>query len=254
MNDPVGAASPASGPLVFARFALPPNQQGYCGPSSSPLAEYLEAGVDDGGLASLAQAFEGAWPYLHLIAVQSGIGDPLDRGVVEGYWLGSALASAVDVSALGNSMRDRFYPRRGWAGLSDGFSVHGGDPTHAYHVFNVYPWLGLLRSGLLEPGVEVLDRCRIRWGRVLETSPSGVFVLSRRLEFSNGILGLGSEIVEVVEAVPGLADLAIGDDVALHWGWVCARLSGHQLQDLKRSHARALRLANSSGASHQTVG
>ncbi len=254
MNHPIGGASAATGPLVFARFALPPNQQGYCGPSSSPLAEYLEAGIDDGGLAPLAQVFEGAWPYLQLIAVQSGIGDPLDRRVVEGYWLGSTLASTIDVSALGNSMRDRFSPRRGWTGLSDGFSVHGGDPTHAYHVFNVYPWLGLLRSGLLEPGLEVLDRCRIRWGRVLGMDPAGILVSSRRLEFSNGILGLGSETVEVVAAVPGLTDLSIGDDVALHWGWVCAGLAGHQLQDLKSSHANALRLANLSGASRQVVG
>ena len=58
---------------------------------------------------------------------------------------------------------------------------------------------------------------------------------------------------QVVAAVPGLSDLSIGDDVALHWGWVCARLPAHQLQDLKSSHAKALRLANLSGASRQVV-
>lgn len=242
------------GPFVFARFALPPNEQGYCGPSNSPLAEYLHESNDDGGLGELAKAFEGAWPYLQLIAMQSGIGDPLDRRVVEAYWLGGSLGSTIDISAFGESMRDRFSSRSGWPGLSDGLSSFGGEPTHAYHVFNVYPWLGMLRSGILEPGLDVLDRCRIRWGRVTTVGPFGITVTSRRLAFDAGSLFLGPESVEVVTAVPGLAGLSVGDDVALHWGWACARLDRHQLDHLRTSHASALRLANRTAASRDLAG
>ena len=39
-----------------------------------------------------------------------------------------------------------------------------GAPQHSLHVFAVYPWLGLLRGGMDGPPLEVLDRCRIRWG------------------------------------------------------------------------------------------
>ena len=47
------------------------------------------AGTDDRGLRALAQQFAGAWPYLELIAPATGLADPLDRRVVEAYWVGS---------------------------------------------------------------------------------------------------------------------------------------------------------------------
>lgn len=81
------AGPPLAGPLLFVRYAYPPNSLGYCGPADSrAFYEYGAAGVVDRGLVELAQAFHGAWPYLELIAGASGIADPLDRRVVEAYW------------------------------------------------------------------------------------------------------------------------------------------------------------------------
>ena len=37
----------------------------------------------------MAREFAGAWPYLELIAHGTGLDDPLDRRVVEAYWVGS---------------------------------------------------------------------------------------------------------------------------------------------------------------------
>jgi len=34
---------------------------------------------------------------------------------------------------------------------------------HSFHVFAVYPWLGLLRAGNEGAPLEILDCCRIRW-------------------------------------------------------------------------------------------
>ena len=60
---------PASGALRFARYAYPPNELGYCGPDASrQLLEQVSAGVDDHDLHRLLRGFEGAWPYLQLIA------------------------------------------------------------------------------------------------------------------------------------------------------------------------------------------
>ena len=62
------------GPLLFARYAYPPNALGYCGPQDHrALLEYAAAGVVDRGLRELAQGFDGAWPYLRLIAEAAGI-------------------------------------------------------------------------------------------------------------------------------------------------------------------------------------
>jgi hypothetical protein len=56
------------GPLMFVRYAYPPNALGYCGPADfAAFREYAVAGVVDRGLVQLAQAFAGAWPYLELI-------------------------------------------------------------------------------------------------------------------------------------------------------------------------------------------
>ena len=104
-------AEPAAvpGPVLFARYAFPPNSHGFCGPADSgSFFEYGVAGVDDGGLRALAQQFAGAWPYLQLIAAATGLDDPLDRRVVEAYWVGSPRLDRVGTRAVGDSMEDRF--------------------------------------------------------------------------------------------------------------------------------------------------
>ena len=72
----------------------------------------------------------------------------------------------------------------------------GGVPQHNFHVFAVYPWLGLLRAGMDGPPLEVLDRCRIRWGHVEAVTGDHVTVRSRRLRFEDSRLTLGAEQIE----------------------------------------------------------
>ena len=86
------SAGPTSGPVLFARYAFGPNRLGYCGPDAvEELFGEGTIGGDDGALRELARSFEGAWPYLELIARANGLADPLDRRVVEAYWLGNPL-------------------------------------------------------------------------------------------------------------------------------------------------------------------
>ena len=105
-----------SGPTLFARFAYPLNALGYCGTDEHrTLLEYAASGAVDGDLRSLARGFDGAWPYLELIAAANGIGDPLDRRVVEAYWIGNDLLQRVPLSLLATSLQARF---RGPGGAS----------------------------------------------------------------------------------------------------------------------------------------
>ena len=47
------------GPVLFARYAFPPNFHGYCGPGDhDAFFHYGVAGADDRGLRALAQQFE----------------------------------------------------------------------------------------------------------------------------------------------------------------------------------------------------
>ena len=241
---------PIAGPLLFARYAYPPNERGYCGPADSrSLLEYGSAGVVDDGLTTLAQGFTGAWPYLQLIAAGSGISDPLDHRVVEAYWVGNSLLDTVDVTALAHSLRDRFGPRTGssWSYLAETIPA-GAMPHHSFHVFGIYPWVGMLRGEHGDHPLEVLDRCRIRCGRVVSVFGDAVVVRSRPLVFDGLKLHLGPEMEET--AIAGLdgygfvGDLQPGEWVALHWDWVCDRITERQRRNLARYTQHHVNMTN----------
>ncbi len=240
----------ASGPTLFARFAYPPNSLGYCGPDEHrTLLEYAASGVVDGDLRSLARGFDGAWPYLELIAAANGIGDPLDRRVVEAYWIGNDLLEHVPLSLLATSLEARFRGPAGrdWSPLSE---VITAAPLlqHGFHVFAVYPWVGLMRGADGGEPLRVLDRCRVRWGRVDGISGDRATVRVRPLSWDGRMLALGPSAIEsalIARDGYGLAGpLQPGDAVALHWEWVCDRLSPRQLASLRAVTASHLDLVN----------
>jgi hypothetical protein len=240
-----------SGPQLFARFAYPPNALGYCGPPDPrALLEQATAPSVDAGLRAAAVRFEGAWPYLQLIAAAAGLDDPLDRRVVEAYWVGNDLLDRVDARLLLRSLDDRFGPRvgHGVERLSAPV-VLGARPHHNFHVFAVYPWLGLIRSGTVDKPLEVLDHCRIRWGRVEAVLDDRVVVTSRPVRWDGHAVVLGEARREhALASVDGLSlapQLTVGDWCALHWDWVCARLSLGQVVQLSRWTDRVLTAVNS---------
>lgn len=239
----------SSGALRFVRYAFPPNLLGYCGPEDhSALFEYGTAGVVDGGLRALARDFDGAWPYLELIAGAGGR-DPLDDAVVEAYWIGGDLLRAVDTTAFGNSIEDRFRGRAGtsWSAVGDAIAA-GALPDHAFHVFCVYPWVGLMRTGVTGEPLRVLDRCRIRSGRVVAVDGDVAVVAVRPLVLDGDRLLLGAEQVERLPWASGgasmTAGISVGDRVTMHWDWVCERVSAAAAKRLELGTAAALALAN----------
>lgn len=250
LADPPGG--PVPGPLLFARYAYPPNQLGFCGPADTgALLQYAAAGQVDRGLVELARSFAGAWPYLELIAGSTGIGDPLDPRVVEAYWVGNPLLDRVGTTAVGNSMEDRFRRRTGarsFSYLAEGVQA-GGVPHHSFHVFGVYPWVGLLGDDRkASHALTVLDRCRIRWGQVVRCAGDQAVVRSRPLTWDGRRLAFGpaaeETVTRAVDGVAMLSDLAPGDWVSLHWYWVCDRLSRRQLATLRYYTVRQLAITN----------
>jgi hypothetical protein len=231
------------GPALFGRYAFPPNVLGYCGPADTGLTEELVSVEASAELARVVQQFEGAWPYLELIGGCTGR-DPLDAKVVEAYWIGNDLLDGIDTLVWGNSIDDRFRDRSGtrWAALSSG--IAGGRPNHAFHVFCVYPWVGLLASGYADHALEVIEQCRIRWGSVLAISDSEVTVESRPLTWDGEFLSLGSVRHETVRQSILDTNCSIGDVVALHWDYVCDVLSPPQLSHLKGQTQLHLDLVN----------
>lgn len=249
-----GAA--VAGPVLFARFAYPPNSLGYCGPADAEaLRGYATAGVPGRGLVALARQFAGAWPYLCLIGAASGRADPLDTAVVDAYWVGNRLLDRVPARLFAAHLADRFEDqarsmgRRGFDDLAT-LAVLGAVPHHNFHVFAVYPWVGMLRAGYAEEPLRVLNSCRVRWGRVVAVRDAVAEVAAQPLAWDGRALRLGPPRTEWarVASVAGGGTLApavrAGDVVALHWDWVCDVLAPRRLEALRRYTGRLLRLTN----------
>jgi hypothetical protein len=247
------------GPLLFARYAYPPNALGLCGAEESrTLLEYGSANESDAGLAELARAFEGAWPYLTLIAGANGIRDPLDPRVVEAYWVGNSLLEGVSSHALAHHVEDRFKGRvgRSWERIVDAVAA-GAVPHHTFHVFAVYPWLGLLRTGNVAQPLSVLDRCRITPALVETVDGETVTVLAPSLRWDGKTLALGPwQRRSARTQADGLGFVAptTGDWVSLHWDFVCDRLTPAQAATLLRASRRALAAANHSTGAAAVLG
>jgi hypothetical protein len=245
------------GAQLFVRYAYPPNARGSCGPpDSDALLHYGQNGITDQGLRELAKGFAGAYPYLELIAGSTGIHDPLDRRVVEAYWVGNSLLDSVGIRNMGNSMEDRFRARTGqqFPHLVEGV-LAGGVPHHSFHVFEIYPWLGLLRDERrYATALNVLDRCRIRWGQVCGIAGDEAVVRSPQLVWDGTFLSVGDPVVETAKfAVAGtgfVEQLKVGDVVSLHWDWVCDVLTPRGLRQLQHFTARHLEIANK-GVEHR---
>jgi hypothetical protein len=239
---------------VFARYAHPPNVLGYCGPSDpNELITATSSERGSQGFAAVARRFAGVWPYLELIAVSNGISDPLEDRVVEAYWIGSTLLEGVPVSSLLDCVRanpdGRMSSRLGRSDL-EGAVLAGGIANHNFHVFAVYPWLALARSGRLDPAMSVLERCCIRSGRVTRVDAGNVEVWTRPVALDGTDLVLGDERLEQVRCSADdlgfVADLVPGDLVSLHWDRVCDRLHQDSFANLQHYTARSLKAVNAS--------
>lgn len=233
-----------SGPELFFRYAQPPNVLGYCGPDQHDSIATASSGVivPVEESVEMAAAFLGAWPYLELIGALTGR-DPLSDRVVEAYWVGNRLLDDIDLNYWGHSVSDRFRAQAGprWPAVEAALN-RGGSPNHAFHVFCVYPWVGLLREGFASPAVDVLNRCRISRGEVVANQDGLVLVRRRPLAWVDHALVEGEPADEVFRSVvPGLT---VGDRVSLHWDYVCQRLEPGQERMLASSHDRHLAIAN----------
>jgi len=232
------------GAQLFLRYAFMPNHLGYCGSEEDrALFEYGVAGTTDPGLIELEQQFEGAYPYLQLIARANKIDDPLDLRVVEAYWLGNELLERVDMGALFRALEERFRGRtkpEDWPWLASKAPA-GARPHHSFHVLDVFPRVGLMQSGAADRVLETIEQCRIRWGRVLRVDGASLLVEVVPLVQRDGKLELGPPRVETVTRwvdgrgfVDGVTE---GADVSVHWGWACDVLTPRQRANLER-HTR----------------
>lgn len=237
------------GHTLFARYAYPPNELGYCGPADPGAAGAA-------AIADHAAEFDGAWPYLQVLADAAGLGDPLDGEVVRTYWVGGELLARVDPRVLLQRLRAEF------GGQATGLLPALADPAgvlahHSFHVFAVYPWIRLLDRDPATP-LRVLQNCRIRWGTVLSVTDEHVRIMSRPLTFTDGDLRLGAPAPELVRWSRDGMSLAArpvpGAAVSAHWDWVCGTLDDTECAALDAATATTLDLVAAARAHHTSRG
>lgn len=224
-----------TGRELFACYAFPPNELGYCGPSDTAQHE----------LASHAEDFDGAWPYLSVIADAAGVADPLDDEVVRNYWVGGVLLDKVDPGDMVARLRSAFTGQV--TGMLDDVPADSALAHHSFHVFVVYPWVRFLDRDPVTP-LRVMQDCRIRWGVVESVDDDHAVIASESLTFGDGVLGLGDLATERVRWRRDGTALAPkpkpGETVAAHWDWVCGTITDAERDALADATRRTLDLVN----------
>jgi len=228
----------SKGHSMFARYAFPPNELGYCGPPGVPEAA---------GLVLHAREFDGAWPYLRAIAEARATDNPLDAEVVASYWLGGPLLDKVDPAMLLARLRIAFTGQ--FTGLLDGLAASPGVLAHhSFHVLVVYPWVRFLGHDPATP-LRVLQNCRIRWGTVGSVVGEHALITCQPLTFNAGTLALDVPVNEWVRWSKDGSSLAPapvpGDTVSAHWNWICGTLNRAETEALTTATQTTLDLVNS---------
>lgn len=239
-----------AGALTFGRYAFAPNQLGYCGPDdNAALFQYVAERTPDQGLVELERRFEGAYPYLCLIAHSNGIADPFDERVVDAYWIGNSLLDGVDAKALHQSMGERFGNRMSGTDFKWLVTKIGAArPHHNFHVFDIYVRTGLMREETARIAVDTMDSCRISWGSVVSVEGAELLVERPELIYLNGKLAISEararRVTRQRDGQGFVDDVRPGDFVSIHWNWACDTLVPAELARLRRATESCLALAN----------
>ena len=98
---------------------------------------------------------------------------------------GTGCSTRSAPQSLARHVEDRFRGRvgRGWQDILDAVAA-GAVPHHSFHVFAVYPWFGLMRTGVVDEPLRVLDQCRTTPAQVQPSTATGREVLAPLLTWT----------------------------------------------------------------------
>lgn len=241
-----------SGLWLAASYGLPPCRLGYCGRGKRKAGETLRRFLlgKEKNLKRVRRALEGfeaLYPYLQLIAQANRRADPLEKEVVEAYWLGNRLLERVKPAAL-KKLITTVFCRPGLltfkqAKQKAAMIRKGALPHHSFHVLV----MGSITGRVSLTG-RLVDVCRIGWGKVEKLSvgspTSPVWVSYQPLLTGKEGFYWGKEKRIKLEREPWIGKLRKGDWVSFHWGRVCQRLTKLQVRNLERYTQRIVNYRN----------
>jgi hypothetical protein len=234
-----------------------PNRLGYCGPDENDvLFDALVRNKPTKELITALKGFQAAFPYLRFIAHSQGIDDPFDYRVVEAYWIGNDLLQNIAPNEFYDHLRKRFHKKFPKEHIKQLLQAQpfAAFPHHALHVFNAFSTMGTAPDSLASANgpddkvAQLMDRCRISWGKVQGYENGSFLVEYEPVLRTNGKLRLGQAVqAEVLAEVQGqkfLDGVKPGDWISSHWGFACTLLSATQVANLRKYTLHDMALAN----------
>lgn len=254
--------SEVEGELFHAKHTLEPNRRGACGPDENPtILEHIYESTTSDRLTSTLTRFEAAYPFIRMIAKSTGR-HPFAREVTEAYWIGNSLLESVEPADFYQFTRQNLAPSRKKAGKMDGPSTAEAKslfrrigsmakPHHTFYVLGMFA-RSSLKSGSEAKLLELMDSCRISWGKVVEVKSSSLVVERPALSMDDHRLILASpqrKEVRYDPQIPSFSDARKGDWVSIHWNFASERLQLRQLANLKKYTALDIEATNLIAAS-----
>jgi len=242
-----------SGLKKAACYSLSSFSLGFCGPqdkaSRKTLFDFAQGKkVSEGKVRNILSKFEAAYSYYKLIAAQNKIKDPFDKKVVEAYWVGNELLKKVTDSDLKKLILTDFC-RPGLLSKGEAKKRASKVPkgTTAHHSFHVLV-LGAV-AGRVKLEGELLDLCRIGWGKVTKIQNSKFKIQNLTVRYKPLALGKKIKLGREVEKEIGwdekiVPNVKVGDWVSFHWAQACEILASKEAKNLEFWTQRTIRLCN----------
>ena len=112
----------------------------------------------------------------------------------------------------------------------------------------MFPKVGLLRAEQADKVLQVMDSCRIRWGRVQERDGDFLVVNIVPLTLVDGKLTFGVARAERITAWRDgrgfVGDVRPEDVVSIHWDWACDVLDADHVARLVGWTQQQVTIAN----------
>jgi hypothetical protein len=224
------------GILLHAKHALMPNKLGYCGPDeNSRLLESLHNRSPNDEVLTTLKRFEAAYPFIRMIAKSTGR-NPFDYDVTEAYWIGNPLLEHVEPAQFFDFAHQGLSSHLDRETAKELFSLLGksAKPHHTFYVLGMYS-KATGSSATDTKLLQLMDSCRISWGKVVEVKERTLLVERDPLTLNDNHLVLaGPQRKEIAydREISPFEKIERGEWVSIHWDFACEKLKGYQLKNL----------------------
>ena len=225
-------------------FSFITNRLGYCGKENahSEFREFLKepTEVNAEKVKRLLESFVGLHSYLTFIAEQNEM-QPLDKEVIEAYWIGNELLEGIDgekfrefvnKTLVQKGLLPERIARKKTENLPEKIYPH-----HSFHVLYMNFF-----TKKVEAIPENLDKCIVKWGKVIEADGEKALVRSFNIAFDRKFFTHQTELKTENVLFP---ELKRNDNVAVHWNFISKKLEENEVANLKKYTFENIELANS---------